>query len=241
MSERLVALEGCLNFRDLGGYPTRDHKTIRSGHLFRSDALHLLTGADIARLRDDLRIGTIVDLRSSGELSSEGRGALAKEPMQFHHIPLFDGEQRRERPPQESLAEIYFLMAQFAADPIARVVRVLAESGAPAVYHCAAGKDRTGVISAILLGLFGVEDELIVADYALSSANIDAIIERLNAAEGYRTMLANLPPETMHALPETMSGFLERVRQRFGSMEGYAREVGVEERTLDRLRQTLLE
>jgi protein-tyrosine phosphatase len=242
MSQRLIPLEGCLNFRDLGGYPTADGRLVRLGRLFRSDALHLLTPADITRLRDELRIGTIVDLRSSGELNSEGRGPLGEERIAFHHIPLFDGEQRRaERPPQDSLADIYVLMAQFAAEPIARVIRVLAESDAPAVYHCAAGKDRTGVISAVLLGLVGVDDELIVADYALSSANIDAIIERLNSAEGYREILSQLPPETMHALPRTMEGFLTQMRSRYGSMEGYARDIGLGPAVIEQLRAVLLD
>lgn len=242
MSTRLIQLEGCLNFRDLGGYPVRDGRSIRWGQLFRSDALHLLTAADVARLRDELRIGTVVDLRSSAEIGTEGRGLLSNEPIDFHHIPLFDGEQQRrpQRPPDESLADIYFLLAQFAREPIARVIRVLAESRSPAIYHCAAGKDRTGVISGILLALLGVDEELIVADYALTGANIDAIIERLNTTEGYRVMLAALPPETMHALPQTMEGFLGKVRDTYGSMEGYARDIGVDATTVDRLRATLL-
>jgi protein-tyrosine phosphatase len=241
MSRRVIDLEGCLNFRDLGGYPSREGRLVRWGQLYRSDALHLLTPADVSHLRDDIGLGTIIDLRSSAELGSEGRGPLEREPMGFHHIPLFDGEQRRpERAPDESLADIYFLLAEFARAPIARVIRVLAESEAPAVYHCAAGKDRTGVISAVLLGLLEVDDELIVADYALSGANIDAIIERLNAAEGYRTMLSQLPPDTMHALPQTMEGFLAKVRERYGSMEGYARDIGLDEALIARLRESLL-
>jgi protein-tyrosine phosphatase len=240
-SPRVVPLEGCLNFRDLGGYPTGDGRSLRWGRLFRSDALHHLTPADIDCLRGQIGLGTVIDLRSSAEVRSEGRGRLEHEPFAFHHIPLFDGEQQsRERPPQESLADIYFMLSQFAREPIARVVRVLAESEAPAVYHCAAGKDRTGVISAILLGLLGVEDEIIVADYALTGANIDAIIARLNAAEGYRTMLAALPPETMHALPETMDGFLRRLRQAHGSVEGYARDAGLDDAIIERLRASLL-
>jgi protein-tyrosine phosphatase len=240
MSPRTIDLEGCLNFRDLGGYPTRDGRTLRWGQLFRSDALHLLTPADVAALRK-IGIGTIIDLRSSPELQSDGRGALGDEAMAFHHIPLFDGEQRRsESMPQDSLADIYFMLAEFARDPIARVIRVLAESEAPAVYHCAAGKDRTGVISAILLGLLDVDDQLIVADYALTSANIDAIIGRLLGSEGYRNMLKNLPPDTMHAHPETMEGFLARIAERYGSMAGYARAIGVDDDHLARLQKSMV-
>ena len=118
-------------------------------------------------------------------------------------------------------------MAELAGDRIARVVTLLAEADAPAVFHCAAGKDRTGVISAIVLGLLGVPDEVIVADYAATRENLDAIVDRLNALEGYRTMLAALPPDTMHANPETIVEFLERLRARFGSVEDYAQASGV--------------
>ena len=88
---RRVVLEGCLNFRDLGGYPARDGRVVRPGLLYRSDALHLVTPSDIAILRDKLGIGTIVDLRSSEELRMEGRGPLAALPIRFHHVPVVDG------------------------------------------------------------------------------------------------------------------------------------------------------
>jgi len=240
---RVIDLEGCLNFRDLGGYPTEGGRTLRWRRLYRSDALHHLTAADVTRMRDELRIATVVDLRSSSELRTEGRGALATEAMEFHHLPLFDG--RVARPESwngmETLADRYFLLAEIAKEPIARVVTVLAGSSGPAVYHCAAGKDRTGVVSAVLLGLLGVPDEIIVADYAATQENLDAIIERLMSTEGYQTMLAALPPDTMHAEAETMVVFLRSIRERYGSMRGYARAAGVKEPVVERLVERLLE
>jgi protein tyrosine/serine phosphatase len=240
--QRRLDLAGCLNFRDLGGYPTADGRMVRWRQVFRSDALHLLTPTDVARLRDDVGLGCVVDLRSTAELTSEGRGLLDAERMRFHHLPLFDGEIRegREKAMQLDLTDRYVLMAQFATGPIGRVLTTLAESDAPSVFHCAAGKDRTGVISAIILGLLGVEDDVIVADYAATQENLDAITERLMSLEGYRTMLAALPPETMHANPETMAAFLRRMRERWGGMEGYAAEAGVSDASLARLRERLI-
>jgi protein-tyrosine phosphatase len=240
---RVIDLEGCLNFRDLGGYPTADGRTVRWRELYRSDALHHLTAADVARMRDELRIATVVDLRSSSELRTEGRGALAAEQIGFHHLPLFDGQVARPESWNglETLADRYFLLAEIAKEPIARVVTVLAESTGPAVYHCAAGKDRTGVVSAVLLGLLGVPDELIVADYAATQENLDAIIERLMSTRGYQTMLSALPPDTMHAEADTMVAFLRSIRERYGSMRGYASAAGVGERVVDRLAGRLLE
>ena len=241
--QRVIDLEGCLNFRDLGGYPTADARRVRWRVVFRSDALHHLTAADLVRVRDELRIATVVDLRSSAELRTEGRGVLAREPIAFHHLPLFDGQAARPEgwSAVDTLADRYTLLAEFAKAPIARVVEVLAAADGPVVYHCAAGKDRTGVISAILLGLLGVPDEVVIADYAATQECLDAIVERLMATKGYQTMLAALPPDTMHAEAETMATFLASIRARYGSMRGYARAAGVEEAAIDRLAERLLE
>ncbi len=242
--QRRIPLEGCLNFRDLGGYPTGDGRAVRWRQVFRSDALHLVTDADLAHLRDEIGLREVIDLRSSAEVRSEGQGPLAQGEAHIHHVPLFDGEVReedRERVAQITLADRYVFMAELAGDRIARVVTLLAEAEAPAVFHCAAGKDRTGVISAIVLGLLGVPDEVIVADYAATRENLDAIVDRLNALEGYRTMLAALPPDTMHANPETIVEFLERLRARFGSVEDYALASGVAAPAIERLRARLIE
>lgn len=240
---RLIPLEGCFNFRDIGGYPTRDGRRVRWRQLFRSDGLHALTPADVRALREEVALGQIVDLRSTSELRSEGRGLLAHEPIAFHHVPLFDGDaagQRRDDA-EITLADRYVLLAEFAAERIARVVVTLAAAPGPAVFHCAAGKDRTGVVSAVLLGLLGVADEIIVADYAATQESLEAIVDRLMSLEGYRTMLSALPPDTLHANPETMATLLERLRGRWGSVEDYAQAAGVDADSIARLRARLVE
>ena len=132
-------------------------------------------------------------------------------------------------------------MAESAKQRIARVVTTLAESDAPAVYYCAAGKDRTGVVSAVLLGVLGVREEVIIADYAASQEKLDAIIDRLLATESYQEMLAVLPEDTQHAEPETMISLLDRLRERYGSVSEYALAAGVSRDGLERLRDRLLE
>ncbi len=240
---RHVDLEGCLNFRDLGGYPTADGRRVRWRLVYRSDALHHLTPAGVARLRDELGIDTVVDLRSTGEITADGRGVLGAAPLRFHHLPLFDGQLARAEgwSAVDTLADRYTLLAEFARRPIARVIEVLAEAQGPAVYHCAAGKDRTGVVSAVLLGILGVPDDVIVADYAATQENLDAIIERLMTTEGYQRMLAALPPDTIQAEAGTMIAFLQGIQARYGSMRQYALNAGVSDATLDRLASRLLE
>jgi protein-tyrosine phosphatase len=240
--QRQIELEGCHNFRDLGGYPTRAGRQLRWRVLFRSDGLHHLTPGDVARLRGELGIAHVLDLRSSGEIAIDGRGRLADEDVRIHHLPLFDetGASRADLGAKISLSDRYFLMTEHAKRPIARILATLADAQAPAVYHCAAGKDRTGIVSAVLLGLLGVADEVIVADYAATQQNLDAIIARLMASEGYQAMLENLPPDTLHAEPATMIALLERVRSKYGSMRGYVRDLGVPDDAVARLEARLL-
>ena len=240
--ERRIELDGCVNFRDLGGYPTSDGRTVRWRTLFRSDALHALTPGDVRQLTE-IGLSDIVDLRSSFELNNEGRGLLGKEPIAFHHTPLFDGDPQagnRSAPTNMSLGERYLGLMFVGQKKIANVVRILAAARGGAVYHCAAGKDRTGVLSAVLLGALGVPDELIVADYALSAERIDAIIARVMSMKGYEDALRHMPEDTLHAKPETMEKVVSEITARYGSMEGYLRDAGVDDSVLERLRAKCL-
>ena len=211
--------------------------------MFRSDALHGLTATDVARLRGEIGLTTVVDLRSTAELRADGDGLLQRESVAHHHLPLFDGDAVRaeDRAATITLADRYWLLAEYAKERIAKVVTTLAAAEGPAVYHCAAGKDRTGVISAVLLGALGVPDEVIVADYAATKENLDAIIERLMASRSYENVLANLPPDTLHAEAETMAAFLERIRATYGDMRAYARAAGVPPEALEALEVRLLD
>ena len=253
--QRTIALEGCLNFRDLGGYPTADGGQVRWRQMFRSDALHALTSADVARLRDEIGLATVIDLRSGAELRADGEGPLQRAAIVHYHVPLFDGESIRseEHATIESgfaprtharmitLADRYWLLAEYAKAKIARVLTTLAASEGPAVYHCAAGKDRTGVISAVILGVLGVPDAMIVADYIATKERLEAIIERLMANKSYETVLSNLPPDTLHAEADTMVAFLERIRAEYGDMRTYAQGAGVTPEALESLVVRLVE
>lgn len=245
----MIDLQGCLNFRDLGGYPTADGRQVRWRMLFRSDSLELLSSADVARLHGELGIGDVIDLRSTAERRADIHRPLDGEAIRQHHSPLFDGDTsgesaadaREARGAEMKLADRYLALAEFARQPIARVLQIVAEAPGAAVYHCAAGKDRTGVISAVILGSLGVRDEIIAADYAATRDNLDAIVERLLATEGYQSMLSALPPDTLHAEPETMLGLLDGLRERYGSVHEYARAAGVADDTLRILSRRLLE
>jgi protein-tyrosine phosphatase len=235
-----IALEGSANFRDLGGWAAAGGRRVRRGRIYRSDALHRLSPADLVLLRG-LGIATVVDLRSSREVEAEGRGPLCEPPSRYHHLPFFDGERSGASVPPGDLAEIYFQMLRFAAKPIARALEVFAASEAPAVFHCAAGKDRTGILAAVLLSSLGVVDEDVVLDYARTQAAMELVTARLRASDAYAYVFTELPPETLHARPETMRALLARARAEWGSLRDYARFAGAGDAALEALAARLLE
>ena len=237
---RLVRLEGCFNFRDLGGYATRDGRRVRWRRLYRSDALHHLSDADLRHVRDELGVRTLVDLRSSAERRGEPASLLAAPPVMAHHVPLFDRERSGDSP-SLPLAEIYLMLLRVAREPIARAVRVLAAGDAPALFHCAAGKDRTGLVAAVLLGALGVRDEDIVEDYAATRHGLGGIVERLRSSDSYQYVFTELPPDTLHAEPETMARVLEEAGKEYGSMREYLRGAGFGEAELRGIEASLLD
>lgn len=240
-----VELEGCFNFRDLGGYRSRDGRPMRTGRVFRSDGLHHLTAADVELLCGKVQLGAVIDLRSLDEVEEDGVGLLAGRAV-VHSVPLFAHarssaarSQAEQRVPDD-MGELYYLMLNVARDPIAEVVRLLAASESPAVFHCSAGKDRTGVISALLLSLIDVPEDSIVADYAFSRQNIDLINERLSHSETYQRLMENLPAGAYDADPAAMVSFLGRVRAEHGSMQNWAEQAGIDTNTRERLKARLL-
>ena len=166
--DRRIALEGAVNFRDLGGYDAGDGLQTRWRTLFRADGLGELTETDITVL-GELGIRTVIDLRSGSELE-RGRFDVEAHPAAFHHFPFIeelpDAQDFDRRP--GLLGTQYLEIVRDAGGQILAALEVLATPDAlPAVFHCTAGKDRTGVLSAVLLSLLGVDEPTVVADYAL--------------------------------------------------------------------------
>jgi protein tyrosine/serine phosphatase len=240
-----VELEGCFNFRDLGGYRSADGRRLRTGQVFRSDGLQRLTHDDLDHLRRVVGLAAVIDLRSSEERDEDGLGGIADHAT-IHHVPLFERSRSQARslaltdmPP--NMGELYFLMLTAAREPIVQVVKLLADFESPAVFHCAAGKDRTGVISALLLSLLGIPEETIVADYAFSRQNIDRINARLRESATYQRLMDDLPEGAYDADPAAMLLFLDRVRERHGSFSDWAEGAGIDRATRERLAARLLE
>ena len=240
--DRIIALEGAVNFRDLGGYAAGGETRTRWRSLFRADGLGELTEADLSVLRA-LGIRTVIDLRSGSELE-RGRFDVDAHPVALHHFPFIeelpDAQEFERRP--GLLGSQYLEMVLDAGGQILAALEVLATPDAlPAVFHCTAGKDRTGVLSAIVLSLLGVDEPTVVADYALSGEAMQRLRAKLlvKYPEGRET-IENID-EVFSADPSNMVALFAHMRDRYGSISGYASMVGVPDDLVTRLRQALLE
>jgi protein-tyrosine phosphatase len=239
--DREVRLEGSVNFRDLGGLQTTDGRIVRSGRLFRSDALHRLTSADLESIAH-LTIATLIDLRSPKELERSGPSPLLERGARHIHMPIFTGDVTADEVREEStLEELYVKMLERGTDKFGLVFEILATGeDLPAVIHCAGGKDRTGVVTALVLRALGVPDPAIVADYAITDRNMARLIEQFRAS-GHPVSEMRVPDHYMRAVPETMETFLRTVDETYGSTTGYLAHAGIDGQVVSRLRDQLLE
>jgi protein-tyrosine phosphatase len=193
MHDRSISpLTGAYNFRDLGGLQLPDGRRTRYGLLFRSDTLQALTVSDVAFLRQTIGLRVVVDLRLAHEVAEEGRGLLSTaDEVSYLNAPL-EMAKTDGILPGEVMKHLYNQC--LASESLATAVRHIAEhAGRPIVFHCAAGKDRTGIVAALVLTLLGVADEVIVADYLASTANMPRVVERLMSWPHYREHLVAMP------------------------------------------------
>jgi len=230
---------GAVNFRDVGGLTAGAGRT-RSGVLYRSGNLSGLDGAGVQSLLG-LGIRRIVDLRDDEEVTRwpSRVGVLGDH---ITRVPMLEGSARSFFAADISLAELYRVMVDHAADAVVATVTAIARDQ-PVVVHCTAGKDRTGVTVAMALAAAGVDDDAVVADYART--------EQLLPAEHNRAVLALLRqhyPDAVHAEElatrspaAVMSGLLAHVRTAHGSVAGYLVANGLAGADLDRLRGALVE
>lgn len=232
---------GALNFRDLGGLPAGEARRTRSGVLFRSDTLQALTDNDVALLADRLGIEAVIDLRIGVEAVEQGRGPLVARDVTYLNAPLRAAEARDEPPDRQAL--LFSLMhLEAPTSVLASVVRAAAAfAGRPTVVHCAAGKDRTGLVVTLLLALAGVDREAIVADYLASGPNMDAVKARFASWPRYAAHMATVAPEMYMAHETTVRGVLDALDQRHGGARGWALARGIDPALLSRFPDHLVE
>jgi hypothetical protein len=235
--ERWIRLEGVENVREFGGLPLRDGGFTRYGRLLRSARLHEMTDADVEFLTQRYGLRTVIDLRAPLEVERDGPTPLERAGVRTVHLTVLPSGQR-PIPRADEDPKLFNYRGYLGHRPenMLAAVRLLSEPEAgPALVHCAAGKDRTGVFCALVADAVGVRRDAVVDDYALSNEVLLAVLRRGVGAEydidPDDLELYRCPPEVMTAL----LGELDAT----GSGVGWLRRQGMAEEELHRLRAHL--
>ena len=232
----LLAWPTCHNMRDLGGYRTSDGGYTRWGAFIRGDSPCRLTSDGLAALAA-YGVHTVVDLRTPGELESEPSPFAGRDVPRYLHRPLI--AELRDFNVDDYLAG-HLDMLDRGGPAIAGIMEAIATAPDGAVlFHCHAGKDRTGLIAALLLSLAGVSDETVAADYALSERYLAGYYERLLTEREWDEKQLRQLSASRSCPPETMRAILTRLHDHHGGANRYLLGAGLSPGLLDRLYRRL--
>lgn len=239
------AFEGCFNFRDVGGYPTRDGYTVRWGRYFRAGRQDRMTQKDLEQL-EKLGIRGQIDLRGPDEIKDQGKGPLAELGADYHNIPIIPrgGRDHLSRLVGDTgiSGRRYLGYLSFGPDSWLRLFEILSEPSDDAlVIHCTAGKDRTGVSTAFFLSVLGVDRSYIEADYLLTNRDVPRQADFIERTTGFPDGMNR--DALMHAagVPETAIGdFLDGLDKEWGGPIEFLREAGITEAQMQAVRDRFL-
>jgi len=236
---RLVALDGIHNVRDLGGYARADGTETAWGRVYRACAQHRLSEQGVEKLHA-LGVATVVDLRSDAERQVMPSPFLDSSEASIVWVPLFDGlappTAMFETAPDLDLADRYIVALSECGANFRTVLTAIAEApDAPLLFHCTAGKDRTGLIAALILSLAGVAAETIADDYGLTATLGKPLIDDLNARALERGSNPRTLAKFMASEPASMARVLAHLEASHGGARGYLAGTGMDDEALDRI------
>ena len=252
-----MELEGAANVRDLGGLPLDDGGDTAAGVMLRADNLQDLTAHDVRRLVDDLGVRVVVDLRTDVELELEGPGPLERDGRaEVRHRSLYPEAGARtdvdvgvifpwragaaaEDPAESPAVRAYLGYLRDRPDSIVAALRDAAHARGAALVHCAAGKDRTGVVAALALSVAGVRRDAIVADYVATGDRLEPLVARLRASTTYGPDLQGRTLDSHRPRAETMERFLALLDERHDGPAGWLAEHGFDAAEAAVLRERL--
>jgi protein-tyrosine phosphatase len=241
-AQRRIALEQAYNVREIGGYEAAEGRRTRLGRIFRGDSLHRLTPADQAVLRE-LGIRTIIDLRRDDEVALAPNVFAGAPDVTYRHISLFVTRPStgvREGSFPLSLVDVYRYILDTSQAPLHLVLSDILASEGAVLFHCTAGKDRTGIVAALLLDLAGVRRDDIARDYALTEAYIEPLMQELRDSRP-AMMPLEMYDKLLEAKPEFMYETLAYLDSAYGGSAGYLRSLGWRDEDISRLRGIILD
>lgn len=242
-SQPRLLLQTMYNVRDLGGFSTKDGRITKCGRFLRADAPTQLNRNDL-RLLLDFPVRAVIDLRSQNEIDDQPNSLRNRPEIDYINIPLLGTDLSRGIASVQlaesgrvtvGLADLYIHLLENSRELLGQVFIRLAEDRPGAcLFHCSLGKDRTGLVSALLLMLAGVSDDDIIANYQVSEAYLKPRIDKLTL---------QVPEEFWHFLytkPQNMAVTLFHFHQHYSSAEAYLAECGVSRPEIDELKNKLL-
>lgn len=240
-SARRILNEGTFNARDAGGYPLVQGGWLAQGRFYRSDALSALTPADAEEF-SRLRIGTVIDLRDAREADG-APDMIDRSTVRYERVPIFEDRLfERDFGTFPSLSELYQLIMDEHVHQLVRVLEILTEAtDRPVLVHCTAGKDRTGLVVALVHATLGLAPEMILADYGASEKILGNKFEE-HLRNVYRQMA--VPPEILgdaprHAPPSYLANTLDSMRAKSGTIREFLAGNGFGLARQDRLVENL--
>ena len=214
---RRFIFQNTLNTRDLGGYPIASGGHTRYGSFIRSDAPANLTDNEVGKLYK-YNITTILDLRGPEEIKRTPSFFADKKGFNYYNYPLYGNGRLTEK--ENDIADSYLAMLQ-DYKLVYSIMKLFANTESGILFHCTAGKDRTGIISALLLALAGVSMPDILVDYQISYTYIYSIICKLRKDE------PSLPAWAGQSKPEYLADFFTKFLNKYHSVEGYLSYIGL--------------
>ena len=246
---RQIVFDSILNFRDLGGYRTHSGRKTAWRRIFRSGELHRMTERDVRRLKEEIRLSTVIDLRSPPLAEQLGIGPITEVGVKFYSVPLSIITDDDNWTIQEIYRDftnsgevyLYRIRNKEYGKRLVEALEIIAKpENYPLVFHCYAGKDRSGILAAILLNVLGILDEDIINDYTLSAPYMDEFIKRWDDDPITADINKNLPPYQLEAAPESMAFFLSMLKREYGSAKEYIENHGADRSLWNRLERALL-
>ena len=240
---REIKFDGIINCRDLGGYRAKGGRTIAERRLFRSGYVHPATVRDLNRLKEELKLTSVINLRHNKAGQQKEVSLLIEGGIKYFNTPFFNYQQEEINYDFTNMGEAFLFRIRHKeyAKPIINALEIIADpKNLPLLFHCGAGKDRSGLVAAFVLSVVGVAESDIIADYILSAPYMRELVTNMMNDPGTPEEEKNLPAYSWDATAESMALFLSGLKQEFGSARGYLEINGADKSLFVRLEKALL-